>query len=195
MKLAILGAAFALLTQGGPGAGAISRELSDSLSKKLQTLERYEHDPKARRTPMSISESELNSYVRYALSEKVPRGLRDLRIVIRDSQLELRGIANLAEFSEIRDKAGAAGLLAFLSGELPVEVVAAFRSDRGFGQFELQSAQIGPVPLSPTVVADLVARVTTDASRPQGFDVKAPFRLPYTLKRIRPQTALATLEF
>jgi hypothetical protein len=134
--------------------------------------------------------------VRFALAEKVPRGLRDIRIVLREGRLELRGIANLAEFGEIKDKAAAgASFLSLLAGEMAVEIVAGFKSDRGFGQFEVLSAQLGPLPLSPSVVADIVARATVDASRPNGFDVRAPFRLPYSVKRIQPQQALATIEY
>ena len=184
----------AALQLGSPPMPSATRELSDAFARKLQTLERYEHDPKSRRAPVTVSESELNSYLRFAMADKVPRGLRDVRIVLREGLLEIRGFANLSEFSELREKAGAS-FLALLGGELPVEVVAGFRSDRGFGQFELQSAQIGPMPLSPTLVADLVARATVDASHPNGFDMRAPFRLPYSVKRVRPLRASATIEY
>ena len=179
-----------------PPRGVLTRELSDALGKKLEMLEKFERDPKAKRSPVDVSESELNSYVRFALAEKVPRGLREVRIVIRQGRLELRGLANLSEFSELKQKAAsAASFLSLLGGEMAVEVVADFKSDRGFGQFELLTAQIGPVPLSPSVVSDIVARATTDATRPNGFDIRAPFRLPYSAKRIRPQQALATIEY
>lgn len=189
-----------LLAQVGahpaPPRGVLTRELSDALGKKLEMLEKFERDPKAKRSPVDVSESELNSYVRFALAEKVPRGLREVRIVIRQGRLELRGLANLSEFSELKQKAAsAASFLSLLGGEMAVEVVADFKSDRGFGQFELLTAQIGPVPLSPSVVSDIVARATTDATRPNGFDIRAPFRLPYSAKRIRPQQALATIEY
>ncbi len=179
-----------------PPRGVLTRELSDALGKKLEMLEKFDRDPKAKRSPVDVSESELNSYVRFALAEKVPRGLREVRIVIRQGRLELRGLANLSEFSELKQKAAsAASFLSLLGGEMAVEVVADFKSDRGFGQFELLTAQIGPVPLSASVVSDIVARATTDATRPNGFDIRAPFRLPYSAKRIRPQQALATIEY
>lgn len=184
----------------GPNPAApksgLSRELSDAFGKKLELLEKFEHDPKAKRAPVSVYESELNSYVRFALAEKVPRGLREVRIVLRENRLELRGLANLSEFSEIKEKAAsAAGFLSLLGGEMAVEIVADFKSDRGFGQFEVVSAQVGPVPLSAAVLGDIVARATVDASRPNGFDIRAPFRLPYAAKRIRPQQATATVEY
>lgn len=189
-----------LLAQVGahpaPPRGVLTRELSDALGKKLEMLEKFDRDPRAKRSPVDVSESELNSYVRFALAEKVPRGLREVRIVIRQGRLELRGLANLSEFSELKQKAAsAASFLSLLGGEMAVEVVADFKSDRGFGQFELLTAQIGPVPLSASVVSDIVARATTDATRPNGFDIRAPFRLPYSAKRIRPQQALATIEY
>ena len=176
--------------------GGLSREASDAFGKKLQTLEKYEHDPKAKRAPLNVFESELNSYVRFALADKIPRGLRDLRIVLRENRLELRGLANLSEFAEIKEKAAAGmSFLAMLGGEVSIEIVADFKSDKGFGQFDLVSAQVGPVPLSPAMVSDIVARITVDASRPAGFDIRSPFRLPYAAKRIRPQPAQAIVEY
>lgn len=191
----------ALLTQMGGVApsgprGALSRELSDSFGKKLAMLEKFEHDPKAKRGPVSVLESELNSYVRYALAEKVPQGLRDVRIALRENRLELRGFANLSEFRELKEKAASgASFLSLLGGEMAVEIVADFKSDRGFGQFVLLSAQVGPLPLSPSIVSDIVARATVDATHPNGVDIRAPFRLPYSVKRIRPQQAIATIEY
>lgn len=183
----------------GPEAtskGALSRELSDALGKKIAMLERFEHDPKLARGPVSVSESELNSYLYYALAERIPAGLRDIRVLLRDGQMELRGFANLAEFDELKQKAAAgASFLNLLGGELAVEIVADFKSDRGFGQFEVLSAQVGPLPLSAAVLGDIVARATAGKSRPGGFDIRAPFRLPYSVKRIRSQPALATLEY
>ena len=174
----------------------LSRELSDAFGKKLSILEKFEHDPKAKRAPVSVLESELNSYVRFALAEKVPRGLRDVRIVLREGRLELRGIANLSEFQELKDKAAsAASFLSLLGGDMPVEIVADFKSDRGFGQFEVVSAQVGPLPLSAAMLGDIVARATVDATRPNGFEIRAPFRLPYAARRIRPQQAIATVEY
>ena len=174
----------------------LSRELSDAFGKKLELLERFDRDPKVKRSAVSVFESELNSYVRFALAEKVPRGLRDVRIVLREGRLELRGFANLSEFAELKEKASSVGsFLSLLGGDMAVEIVADFKSDRGFGQFEVVSAQVGPVPLSPSMVSDIVARATVDASRPSGFDIRAPFRLPYSAKRIRPLQALATIEY
>lgn len=174
----------------------LSRELSDAFGKKLEMLEKFEHDSKAKRVPVSVLESELNSYVRFALAEKVPRGLRDVRIVLREGRLELRGIANLSEFQELKEKAAsAASFLSLLGGDMPVEIVADFKSDRGFGQFEVVSAQVGPVPLSAAILSDIVARATVDPTRPNGFDIRAPFRLPYAARRIKPQQALATVEY
>jgi hypothetical protein len=190
--------ATALLIQADPAStrNALTRELSDSFAKKLIQLEKFEHDPKAKRAPVNVFESELNSYVRFALAEKVPRGLRDVRIVLKDGRLELRGIANLSEFGELKDKAASgASLLGMLGGEMAVEIVADFKSDRGFGQFALVSAQVGPVPLSPALVADIVAKATVDGARPNGFDIRAPFRLPYSVKRIRTLAANAVIEY
>jgi hypothetical protein len=191
--------AMALSGQAGganPAAprSGLSRELSNAFGKKLELLEKFDHDPKAKRSAVEVLESELNSYVRFALAEKIPRGLRDVRIALSDGRLELRGFANLSEFSDLKEKLGDS-ILSLLRGEMAVEIVADFKSDRGFGQFELVSAQVGPLPLSAAIVGDIVARATMDASRPNGFDIRSPFRLPYSARRIRSHRALATVEY
>lgn len=199
MNIPVAVLAVGLLVQmGGAAASApksgLSRDLSDAMGKKLELLEKFDRNPKAVRRPVDVSESELNSYVRYALADRIPRGLREVRIALRENRLELRGVANLSEFDELKQKAGAS-FLSLLGGEVLVEVVADFKSDRGFGQFEIQSAQIGPVPLSAAMVSEIVARVTVDAQHPNGFDMRLPFRLPYSVKRIRSLMALATIEY
>lgn len=181
------------MNPAAPRSG-LSLELSNSMARKLEMLEKFDHDPAARKGTVPVSESELNSYVRFALADRIPRGLREIRIALRDGRLELSGLANLSEFSELKEKAGAS-FLSLLNGEVAVELIADFKSDKGFGQFELVSAQIGPVPLSASIVGDLVARATVDAAHPNGFDIRAPFRLPYSARRIRPQQALATIEY
>ena len=65
----------------------------------------------------------------------------------------------------------------------------------GFGSFEAEEVLLATFRIPPSVVAQAVARSTRSAEHPEGFDILAPFRLPYAAKRVRLQPGKALLEF
>ena len=49
------------------------------------------------------------------------------------------------------------------------------------------------VPVS--VVEQMIASSTKSEKHPDGYDIHAPFRLPYSVNRVRIEPGKATLEF
>ena len=88
-----------------------------------------------------------------------------------------------------------AGLLAFLSGEVPVELRGRFSSADGTGKVEVEEALVAGISLPPAVVAQIVGQSTRNAKRPQGFDLLSPFPLPFTARRVRLEPGRALVEF
>lgn len=185
----------AQVAETGAFEARLSKDAAAAFGKKLQTLEDYEKNPKIKRAPVRVSEDEVNSYVNLSLRDALPRGVTQLRATLRDGGLHLRGFADLAQLGETLPSAGGGSLLSFFTGPVTVDLVANFRSADGFGQFDLVSAQVGPVALTPAMVADIVLRSTKSRSRPDGFDVRAPFRLPYESRRIRALPGAAIVEY
>jgi hypothetical protein len=143
-----------------------------------------------------VYEPELNSFVNISLRDDLPAGVSHLRATLLNGRVEFRGLADLAQFADVAAKAGGGGsLLSLFGGEVSVEVIAGFRSGDGFGQLEVISAQIGPLPLTPAMVAEAVMKATRSKTRPDGFDLRTPFRLPYLSKRIRATEGAAIVEY
>jgi len=59
----------------------------------------------------------------------------------------------------------------------------------GTGRITVEEASVGGVSLPAGMVAQLVSMSTRTASRPQGFDILAPFPLPWTAREVRLEPA------
>lgn len=173
----------------------LTKEAADAFAVKLKTLESYEKNAKLKRINTTVFENELNSYVNITLRDDLPPGLSKLRATLRNGRVEFRGMADLARFADVAGAAGSGSLLALLGGEMSVEVVANFKSADGFGTLEVVSAQLGPMPLSPSVLTEAVAKATKSKTNPEGFNLGSPFRLPYRSKRIRATEGAAIVEY
>jgi hypothetical protein len=88
------------------------------------------------------------------------------------------------------------GLLAFLSGKVPLEAKGRVEpTESGFGAVSIEEVQLSTISIPVSVVEQLIGSATKSTESPQGFDIHSPFRLPYDLKRIRLQPGRALLEY
>ena len=76
-----------------------------------------------------------------------------------------------------------------------VELKGKLRTRDGFGTIEVEEAWIASIPVPMSFVEQIVASATRKPSQPEGFDINAPFRLPYAVDRVRLETARAFLDF
>jgi hypothetical protein len=202
MSLLSLGLA-ALLLQAAPLKGdpvrppappGLSWEDSDAVARTVARVERRLRSGRpASRETIVVSEKQLNSYVNLALAAKIPPALSGLVIRLDKDRLAARGVLDL---DRVKSKAPAgAGFLAFLGGSVPVELSGRFSSAEGQGRVEVEEALVGGVSLPASLVAQIVAQSTKSEKRPQGFDILAPFPLPYTARRLRLEPGRALVDF
>ncbi len=85
--------------------------------------------------------------------------------------------------------------LAILGGNLAVELEGRLSGDDGFGTVQVESVTVGSLPVPLSVLAGVVASSTQTPKLPRGFDIFAPFRLPYSVKKVRLEPGRAWLEF
>ena len=177
-----------------PARAGLSWEDADWVAETVARIERRLGAGKpASRQTIVVTERQLNSYVTLSLAAKIPPGLSGLDLDLQKDRLFARGIVDL---DRVKARlAQGAGLLAFLSGSVPVELRGRFSSADGKGRVEVEEALVAGISLPPAMVAQIVSQSTRSDKRPQGFDILAPFPLPFAARRVRLEPGRALVDF
>ena len=104
----------------------------------------------------------------------------------------------MLDLDAVRDKlpkTGASTLLSFLSGTVPVALKGRFQGASGQGQVVVEEAAVAGISLPPAMLSQIVAQATRSSKKPAGFDLLAPFPLPWTARSVRLEAGRAIVEF
>jgi hypothetical protein len=179
-----------------PAPAGLSWEDADRVADTVARLERRLKAGKpASREPIVVSEREVNSYVRLALAPKIPPSLSGLSFRLEPGRLAASGLVDLDAVRATLPQDGAASLLSLLSGTVPIALRGRFLGLNGKGQVEVEEASVAGIGLPPALVAELVLQSTRTAKQPRGFDLLAPFPLPWTTRAVTLEAGRAVLEF
>jgi hypothetical protein len=174
----------------------LSWEDADHVAETVARLERRLKAGKpASREPIAVSEREVNSYVTLTLGPKLPPALSGLSFRFEPDRLAANGILDLDAVRSKLPKDGPSSLLAFLSGTVPVALKGRFRGANGQGRVEIEEAAVSGISLPPTLLAQIVAQATRSTKQPEGFDLLAPFPLPWAARSVRLEAGRAVVEF
>lgn len=177
-----------------PPRAGLSWEEADALGSKLEALDKRQKSGKtARPETVSVTEGELNSYVN--LKVKIPDGITDLALKLDRDQVAATAVVDL---DRVQGKPAPSAWSPFtlLTGRVPVVLRGKLvGKEQGFAAFEVDELRLGALPVPASVLAQFVAAATRSKEAPEGVDVLAPFRLPYTMKRVRLQPGRALLDF
>jgi hypothetical protein len=178
-----------------PPAG-LSWEDADHVADTVARLERRIKAGKpASREPIAVSERQLNSYVSLTLAPKIPPEVSGLTVRLEPGTLAASGLLDLDAVRSKLPPGGAGSLLSLLSGRVPVELRGRVSAANGTGRVDVEQATVSGISLPPTLLAQLVAQATRSAKLPRGFDLLAPFPLPWTAQSLRLEAGRAIVEF
>jgi len=191
--LAAQGAAAAAPRPAPPRAG-LSWAEADALDVKLEAIDKRQKNGRtARAETVEISESELNSYVNLKL--KIPEGVTDVALHLDRERVAATALVDLDKV-QAKPASSSWNPMSLLGGRVPVSLRGKLvAQDDGFASIEFEEVKLGALPLPPTALEQLVVAATKSRENPEGLDVLAPFRLPYSMKRVRLQPGRAFLEF
>jgi hypothetical protein len=180
-----------------PAAPAgLSWEDADWVSETVARVEkRLSAGKPASRQTIVVTERQLNSWINLSLAPRIPEGLSGFELGLQKDRLLARGNLDLDRVKVKVPQGIGTGLLAFLSGTVPVELRGRFSSADGTGKVEVEEALVAGISLPPAVVAQIVSQSTRSAKRPQGFDILSPFPLPFTARRVRLEPGRALVDF
>ena len=177
-----------------PPRPGLSWEEADALAVKLDALDKRQKDGKtARAETVTVSEGELNSYVN--LKAKIPDGVSDIEVHLDRDRAAATALVDL---DRVQGKPPSSTWSPFnlLAGRVAVAVRGKLMAkDEGFAAVEIEEVHLGAMPVPSSALEQLVMAATRNKDNPQGVDILSPFRLPYTMKRVRLQPGRALLDF
>jgi len=183
-------------TRPAPPRPGLSWADADVLARVLEEVDAaFKAGKPLKKQGVVVTEPQLNSYLNLTLALSMPPGLSDLAVQLADNGLVARAKVDLDRIPLKRPTGGAWSLYSLLSGVVPIEISGRLEGRDGLGTIELKEARLGGWVVPASLVGQLVSSSTRNAASPQGFDIQAPFRLPYGMKRIRFELGRAVVDF
>jgi len=184
----LFGVIFAIATAIVPiSAGEMTRQQADSFVKKIAIINQRGAVPAptaaSRRT--AVSENEVNSWFAYRGQELIPKGVTEPKLTIIGNG-RVMGVATVDLDAVSRQNANGAtfDLWKLVGGRVPVTVTGVLQTKDGRGQFDLQSATLGGVPVPKALLQELLSYYSRSAGHPDGVRLDAPFALPARIQQI-----------
>jgi hypothetical protein len=172
----------------------VSQAMADSLVRKLDSIEKRQQARSRRPETVLVTEGELNSYLAYTLASEMPPGVTNVNVRFEREAIETTGTVDLDRVGRIKSES-AFSPLSLLTGPVSVEIRGRLQNQEGFGTIAWEHVRVASIPVPVSVLARLVSSSTRSSRHPQGFDIHAPFRLPYDARRVKLQPGRAILEF
>ena len=181
MLLLVAGLAPAAAQGGGQPTAEDGQRLAARLAR---IIERGSRDSDRRQTVV-LPEREVNAYLRFQAASQLPPGVTDPHIAMTGGgRVEARARIDLDAVAAGRERS-ILDPLSYLRGSLPVAASGILEARGGSGRIEVESVTVADLPV-PVAVLDLLVRFhTRNEAFPLGFDLAAPFELPYRIREIR----------
>jgi len=175
-----------------PPRPGLSWSDADTLARKIDEVEALQRAGK--RVPKQtvlVTEGQLNSYLNLSLGTKLPKGITDLDFHFAREGLTARALVDLDRLPV----KGSLGFWSFLSGTIPVQLKGRLPNAEGQGNVEVEEVLVSGYSMPLSVLAQILTASTKTAANPQGFDMRAPFKLPYAVRNVRFEPGRALVEF
>jgi hypothetical protein len=172
---------------------------AEALDRKLTAIERQRvvAPRKSRPETVTVTESELNSYLNLTMAEKLPKEVKDLQVrLLEHERLQANGLVDLDKVkAKVAATSSSWNPLLLMGGFVPVQLRGRLVNRDGFGSIIWEDVQVNAWSLPVSLLEQMVASATKKPDNPEGFDISAPFRLPYSVRRVRLELGRAFLEF
>jgi hypothetical protein len=203
-RLALAAALLGLAIVGGAARvwadTAYTRAEAETLQRKIDQIVQLSLAPAAggtsqaaRRTKLTtVTEREVNAYLRFHLRDQVPQGMAEPIItIVGDGRVSGRAVVDLDEVSRASRSTSWFDPMRLLTGKLPVTATGVLETRGGSGRFLLETATVSGLPVPKSVLQRVVSYYSSTPEDPDGIGLDDPFALPAQIQEIRVQPGQA----
>ncbi len=190
---ALLAAPLAGVLPTGPGSSSISQAAANDLAAKIAILSERHPRSSGSLDPVTISDNEANSYLKFRGREFLPPALHDPEVHIMPDHI--RGAANV-NFDELSGMGNHSDdlttrMVAYVfKGTQRVTATGTLETQNGAGKFTLTSLTVGSTDLPPGFINFLLQNYMEKQYK---IDLSKPFALPANVSHVELATGRATL--
>jgi hypothetical protein len=192
----LLAVAALCATVGLDGQATLSKGDAAKFQTKLTQIEAngaHPRKPKAAARSTQISESEVNSYLKFSAGSQVPVGIVEPTLrALGNGRVSGRALVDL-DAVRTQKKRAWTDPLAYLMGKLPVTAAGTLTTQNGTGRFQLESAEISGVTVPKSLLQELLSYYSKTTENPAGINMDEPFPLPSAIQEIRIGQGIATI--
>jgi hypothetical protein len=166
-------------------AAAVTRQNADAFLKKVALIRQQSEtgNRTGRRTP--LTQDELNSWLVYQSQPHLPNGISSPEVtILGQGKVSGNAVVDLESIAKRRSSGGALDPWNLVGGRVPVTVAGILHTRDGLARFEVQSAEIAGLPVSPAFLQELLSYYSRSPERPQGVRLDDTFALPASIRQI-----------
>jgi hypothetical protein len=162
-----------------------TRRDAENLRQKVSVITAHaERGVGQRRT--TITENEVNSYLVYSAGDQLPAGVVEPSVtILGPGRLSGRAVVDLDAVRKARATTSLFDPTNYLTGRLPVTATGTLKTTNGMGQFQLESATVGGVPVPKLLLQEIVSYYSRTPDKPSGIGLDDPFALPARIREIQ----------
>jgi hypothetical protein len=163
----------------------LTPQLADAFAKKVVAVQANASVAAKKPRPTTFTEAETNSYLKFNAGALLPTGLTEPTITMH-GQGRVTGRA-VIDLDIVRQKQSSGGWLdptSYMTGKLPVVAIGKIVTADGTGRVEFERAEISGLPLSKSLLSQMVNYFTRTADNPKGSTIDDTFELPAKIRSI-----------
>jgi hypothetical protein len=139
--------------------------------------------PVARTTP--FEEIELNSYLRFGVTDLLPVGLTEPSAkLLGDGRANLLGVVDLDVVRKSQGKKSWYDPTAYMTGRIPISVTGVLTTADGVGRFNIERIEANGVPVPKRLLQEILSYYTKSPEYPNGVNLDDQFTMPAQIRRV-----------
>jgi len=176
-----------VLAAGLRAGQALTRQDSDSMVRKIKAIDARAAEPPsngAKPLRTTLTEREVNAFLKYDGQKQLPVGLTDPQITINENgQLEGRAIVDLDAVRKTQSSM-LLDLIAMVTGSVEVRASGRLQTADGKGTLVLDRTTVAGISVPKGVLQSVVTHYSRTPELPNGFDLDKPFDLPSAIRSV-----------